>query len=293
MYHLFVEGNEQAWQGEPLQIELSRCVREYTADAITKTYGDLTPAQVDELRRHPCIFAYEAARKLNPKFGLIRNVTVRQGEARIEYEIHQVVPFLTADQLKGLAFELDIGKWEMNRTHWAVKDVDLAKELHRHGITLPAWARSAGSIVDITKHQFDVALSFPGESRALVEEIASALEGRLGPDRYFYDNNYKAQLARPSLDVLLQDIYRNRSKLIVVFIGGDYQSKEWCGIELRAIREIILERGYDRIMFVRLDDGAVEGVLRTDGYIDVRGHSPVEIARFIHERVLLLEGRKS
>jgi len=95
----------------------------------------------------------------------------------------------------------------------------------------------------------------------------------LGPDRYFYDNNYKAQLARPSLDVLLQDIYRNRSKLIVVFVGSDYRRKEWCGIELRAIREILLERGYERIMFVRLDDGEVEGVFRTDGYVDARHHS--------------------
>lgn len=230
----------------------------------------------------------EAAHKLNPKFGQIKTVTVRQGQVRIEYELHDVDPFLTADQLGKLTFELDIRKWEMNRTHWAVKEVNLAKELHQHGIVLPAWARGVGGAVDIAKHQFDVALSFPGESRALVEEIASVLEGRLGPDRYFYDNNYTAQLARPSLDVLLQDIYRNRSKLIVVSIGSDYQRKEWCGVELRAIREIIMERGYDRIMFIRLNDGEVEGVFKTDGYIDAKRFSPDDIARFIQERVALL-----
>jgi hypothetical protein len=288
MYHLLVSGNDQDWQGDPWQSEFGRCIREYTADAITKAYGDFTPTQVDELQRFPCIFAYEAVHERDPKFGLIRNVTARQAQVRVEYEIHQVTSFLTADQLGKLTFELDIGKWEMNRTHWAMKDVDLAKELHRHGITLPAWARDAGGAVDITKHQFDVALSFPGESRAVVEEISGALEGRLGPDRYFYDNNYKAQLARPSLDVLLQDIYRNRSKLIVVFIGRNYQAKDWCGIELRAIHEIILERGYNRIMFVRLDDGPVDGVFKTDGYIDARHHSPAEIAHFIQQRLALL-----
>src|SRR5215207_3818890 len=128
----------------------------------------------------------------------------------------------------------------------------------------------------------------PGRVAAIGRKIAAALEGMLGPDRYFYDNNYKAQLARPSLDVLLQDIYRNRSKLIVVFVGSDYRRKEWCGIELRAIREILLERGYERIMFVRLDDGEVEGVFRTDGYVDARHHSPSEIAHFIQHRVALL-----
>jgi len=288
MYHLFVSGFDQDWNGEPWQIELGRCVREYTAEAITKAYGDLNAAQINDLRRYPCIFAYEAVYKLAPKLGLIRDVAVRQGQVRVEYEIHPVTPFLTADQLERLTFELDISKWEMNRTHWAVKDVDLAKELHRQGIAIPAWTRGGAGGVDIAKHQFDVSLSFPGEARTMVEDVARALEGGLGPDRYFYDNNYKAQLARPGLDALLQDIYRNRSKLIVVFIGRDYQRKDWCGVELRAIREIIMDRGHGRIMFVRLDDGEVEGVFRTDGYIDARKHSAAEISHFIQQRVGLL-----
>jgi hypothetical protein len=144
------------------------------------------------------------------------------------------------------------------------------------------------SIIDLTKHEFDVALSFPGESRKLVEEVAGALNAEMGPDRCFYDNFYKAQLARPSLDVLLQDIYRRRSKLVVVFLGSDYQRKDWCGIEFRAIREIILERGYGRVMFVRVDDGQVDGIFRTDGYIDARQHSAAEIANFIQQRVELI-----
>jgi hypothetical protein len=86
----------------------------------------------------------------------------------------------------------------------------------------------------------------------------------------------------------LQGIYRTRSKLIVIFLSSDYQRKEWCGVELRAIQDIILERGYDRIMFVRTDDGEVDGVFKTDGYIDARRFSPSDIARFIQERINLL-----
>ena len=104
----------------------------------------------------------------------------------------------------------------------------------------------------------------------------------------FYDNNYKGQLARPSLDILLQDIYRNRSRLIVAFLSENYKEKEWCGIEFRAIREIIKEREHERVMFVKMDEGKVEGVFSTDGYIDGRTHSPTEVAEFIRERVSLL-----
>ncbi|MBR2691793.1 MAG: TIR domain-containing protein [Aquamicrobium sp.] len=287
MYNLLVSANPEAWNGEPWQIETGRCVNEYTDDRLRERFGALTPDKVAALVQLPCIFAYESAREQNPRFGIIREVTIRQGQARIEYDIHTVEPFLTREHFEKLTFELDIAKWELNRTHWAVKDVDLAKELHRQGVTLPAWARGIANVVDITKHEFAVALSFPGEARRLVEDVAANVEGRLGPHTYFYDNNYTAQLARPSLDVLLQDIYRNRSRLIVVFLGADYQRKEWCGLELRAIRDIIKERGYDRIMLVRLDDGEVEGVFKTDGYVDARKHSAVEIARFIEERAAL------
>jgi len=288
MYNLLVSWNPESWTGEPWDVELGRCVREYTDDDLTEQFGSLNAAAVAELRKFPCIFAYEGNR-LPPKFGALRTVTSRQGKVRIEYEIQPVSPFLTGEDFDDLLFELDIGKWEMNRTHWAVKNVNLAKELHAKGITLPDWTRLIGKSVDVSRHTFDVGLSFPGEVRPFVEEVAQNLERLLGPNSYFYDNNYVAQLARPNLDLLLQDIYRERSRLVVVFIGGDYQSKDWCGIEWRAIRQIISERrAADRVMFVRMDVGAVEGVLPTDGYVDASRFSPGDIAAMVAERVGLL-----
>jgi hypothetical protein len=288
MYNLLVSAGADAWNGDPWRIEEARCVREYTDDEITREYGELDQVAVGALTKLPAIFAYERSNGVNPKFGVIRDITKRQGLVQIEYEIIPVDPFLTAADLDALTFELDIGKWEMNRTHWAVKDANLAKELHSLGITLPAWVQSVSKAVDISTHSFEVGLSFPGEVRPLVDEVAGHLERLIGPDAYFYDNNYVSQLARPALDVLLQDIYRNRSKLVVVFLSADYQRKNWCGIELRAIRDIIAERDHNRIMFVRTDDGAVEGVFATDGYVDARQHSAEALARFIQERVELL-----
>ena len=288
MYNLFVSANDEAWNREPWQIERSRCVREYTSDEIHERYGSLDAAAVDHLRRLPCIFAYESFNQIDPHFGLIRDLTVRPGEVRVDYELHPLSHFLTASQLEEMTFELDIGKWEMNRTHWAVKDVDLPAELSRKGITLPRWASRAGPRINLADHQFDVALSFPGEARAYVEEVAKNLERLLGPDRYFYDRNYTGQLARPSLDTFLQAIYRDRSRMVVVFAGGDYQLKDWCGIEFRAVREIINAREHDRIMFVRMDDGEVEGIFGHDGYVDARQHSPSDVAGFIEERVAVL-----
>ena len=73
MYNLLVSGNEEAWKGEPWIIEESRCVREYTDKAITEKFGAFTREQVDQIRRMPCIFAYETGCRKEPLFGSIRN----------------------------------------------------------------------------------------------------------------------------------------------------------------------------------------------------------------------------
>ncbi|WP_279629799.1 TIR domain-containing protein [Mucilaginibacter endophyticus] len=288
MYNLFVSGNGQEWTGKPFQIELTRCISEYTNPNLSLRLGKLDPASIGELKRLPCIFAYESGHKLPPKFGFIKDIVIRQGEVRIEYEIQHVEPFLTAEDLEQMTFELDIGKLELYRTHWAVKDVNLPKELHSKGILIPASLRDIANAVDVSKHIFDVALSFPGEARPLVEKIVQELERRLGPNRYFYDNNYVSQLAQPSLDTLLQGIYR-RAKLDVVFLSADYQKKNWCGVEFRAIKDIVFDREFNRVMFIKAGEGSVDGVFNTDGYIDASKFEPNKIAEFILERLRLLD----
>ncbi|MGH1591337.1 TIR domain-containing protein [Methylobacterium phyllosphaerae] len=283
MYNLFVSGNDEAWHGGHFEIELSRCVREYTAPEITERYGCLDRQAAAALKRLPCIFAYEAVHGLPPQFGRIVEVTRRHNDVRIEYRLEPVNPFLTHEDITAMAFELEIGRMEMNRTHWAVKEVNLVRELARKGIPLPSWTQSPR--INISTHQFDVALSFPGEERALVEQIAAELEHNLGPERCFYDRNYAGHLARPGMDVLLQGIYRERSKLIVVFISGSYQTKDWCGVEFRAIRDIINRRQVNRVMYIKTGDGNVEGVLPNDGYVDARHYSPRQLAEFIEQRL--------
>lgn len=287
MYNLFVSADENSWDGRAFEIDLSRCIREYTDREIVEKYQELSEVIIREIKRFPCLFAYESPCEKDPKFGLIRNVIKRGSQVSIEYDIIELVPFLTYQDLGELSFRLDILGWELNRTHWAIKNVNLAEELYAKGITLPQGITKDSKSVDITKHIFDVSLSFPGDVRDYVELVARHLERQMGPNSYFYDNNFKAQLARPSLDILLQDIYRDRSKLIVVFIGEKYQDKKWCGVEFRAIRDVLFNKQHNKIMYIRMDHGEVDGVFNTDGYIDATNHRPEEIANFIAERIEL------
>ena len=107
---------------------------------------------------------------------------------------------------------------------------------------------------DPTKRRFKVALSFPGEKRRYVSRIAKGLTDRLGKNSIFYDKYFEAELAKPNLDVTLQKIYHEDSELIVIFICKEYEQKDWCGLEWRAIRDIIKERRDKDIMPMRFDD---------------------------------------
>lgn len=146
-------------------------------------------------------------------------------------------------------------------------------------------SKAAASPAGLEATRFRVALSFPGQHRGYVESVASLLRAKLGSDAVFYDNYYQPELARPNLDILLQRIYRENSDLIVVFLCEDYVSKEWCGLEWRAVRDIIKEHGDAKVMLLRLDDAAVPGLFGIDGYIDITTWSPGETVEAIEKRL--------
>jgi hypothetical protein len=145
--------------------------------------------------------------------------------------------------------------------------------------------KSLSKVDDI---KFDVALSFPGEKRDYVSEVANILRENLDDDSLFYDFDYQSQLARPNIDILLQNIYKNNAKLIVVFLSKEYTQKEWCGLEWRAIRDIIKSKRDEQIMFVKFDDTQIDGLFGIDGYIDANIFTPKNVANFIMERIKLL-----
>jgi hypothetical protein len=151
----------------------------------------------------------------------------------------------------------------------------------------PKIERVDKSLSKVSEINFKVALSFPGEHRTYVSKVTDILRVRLGKDQVFYDYDYQSQLAIPNLDTMLQNIYRNNSDLVVVFLCKEYADKEWCGLEWRAVRDIIKSKADDKIMFIRFDNQEIDGVFSIDGYIDANKLSEEKVAQFILERVQL------
>jgi hypothetical protein len=122
---------------------------------------------------------------------------------------------------------------------------------------------------------YEVALSFAGEDRPVVDPLARLLRD-LGVT-LFYDRFEQPKLWGKDLYQHLSDIYKNRAKFVVVFVSKHFISKAWPKHELHNAQARAFQGGSEYILPVRLDDTPVPGLNETIGYIDFNevGHEGI------------------
>lgn len=107
--------------------------------------------------------------------------------------------------------------------------------------------------------RFAVALSFPGQHRRFVRNVAERLAEVLGKEHIFFDEWYEAEIRGTDADLKLKRVYRDDAELVVPFFSEHYE-KMWCQIEWRAIRVVLAERReQDAVIPVHLDGTRIEG----------------------------------
>ena len=153
-------------------------------------------------------------------------------------------------------------------------------------ITTPQDAHASG-------RRFRIALSFSGNERSYVEEVADQLAIHFGKTAVFYDQYFRPELARVNLDIYLQRIYQEDSDLVALFFSESYNAKMWCGLEWRAIRNLITNRP-DHIIPIRMSSSDFpEGLFPVDGYLPADRLKPSEIAGDIIARYAQEFGKSS
>jgi hypothetical protein len=136
---------------------------------------------------------------------------------------------------------------------------------------------------------YQVALSFAGEDRPYVAEVAKVLSER--GIRVFYDEYERVNLWGKDLYTHLSEIYRIRSEYTVVFVSQYYAKKLWTNHERRSAQARAFEESREYILPAVFDDTNIEGIPKTVGYIDLRVTRPSELATLIEEK-LAAEGHK-
>src|SRR5262245_56899372 len=116
------------------------------------------------------------------------------------------------------------------------------------------------------KFEFDVAVSFAGENRPIVEQFVSLLEEK--GIKVFYDRSKQAELWGADLFQHLDEVYSKKARFCVVFISAPYAVKPSTRHELKSAQARAMKETGAYILPVRLDDTEVPGIRPTLGYLD-------------------------
>lgn len=129
MYNLLVTAEENAWESTSYRFFRNRFL-EYTVDEVAEHFQVLDEDKIDVLKSYPCLFAYEGT-NTEVKIGKITAIRRHSGILEIEYKFDENIAPVNFSKIEQYKKDLDIRDWEMNRTHWAVKDADLYSILNK------------------------------------------------------------------------------------------------------------------------------------------------------------------
>ena len=132
--------------------------------------------------------------------------------------------------------------------------------------------------------KYHVALSFSGEQRVFVEDVAKILIS--SGLRVFYDAFEKnSTWGRSQLEVF-QNVYAEESDYVVLFISKDYCSKPWPRFEAQQSIMRILQGESGRVLPVRFDQSNLPGLSKDISYLEIKDfRTPALIANEICERI--------
>jgi len=132
-------------------------------------------------------------------------------------------------------------------------------------------------------YKYQVALSFAGEDRQYVNQVAELLKAN--GVRVFYDKFEQVDLWGKDLGIHFDYVYRRQSQYFIPFISTHYKEKVWTNYEVRTAIARAIENKEEYILPVKLDDTELDGIRSTIGYLDERTMSAEELANAIIQKL--------
>jgi hypothetical protein len=133
------------------------------------------------------------------------------------------------------------------------------------------------------KFKYDVAVSFAGEDRPLVEEFVNILASN--NVSVFYDSWEQAKLWGKDLYQYLDMIYSQAAQYCIIFVSKNYVEKAWTKHELKSAQARAFQQNSEYILPIKLDDTELPGIPGTIAYIDIRHVKIDEVARLLLEKL--------
>jgi hypothetical protein len=137
--------------------------------------------------------------------------------------------------------------------------------------------------------EYDVALSFASEDRAVAEKFSNLLSEK--SIKNFLDEYQAGALwGKDMLDHLV-NIYSRKARYCVMFISQYYPLKKWTEVERTSLQKSALRDANEYFLLIRLDDTKVLGITDVTGYRDLRQHSMESIVNLLEQKLTQTKGR--
>jgi hypothetical protein len=114
--------------------------------------------------------------------------------------------------------------------------------------------------------QYDLAISFAGEDKPIVQSYAEAIKVQ-GLNIFFADFE-EVDLWGTNLYDTFDTIYRLKAHYCVIFLSRHYAIKVWTNHERQSAQARALMENREYILPVKLDDTEIPGIIPTIGYLD-------------------------
>lgn len=130
---------------------------------------------------------------------------------------------------------------------------------------------------------YDVALSFAGEQREYARQVANSLVS--SGLRVFFDEFFEAEIWGKDLGDFLDEVYRKKSRYIIIFVSKEYRDKKWTDHERKSALAAALESENEKVLPIQIDGAELNGIRSTTAYLRAADRSPEEIAGLVIAKI--------
>ncbi|WP_423463346.1 TIR domain-containing protein [Promicromonospora sp. MS192] len=135
-----------------------------------------------------------------------------------------------------------------------------------------------------SRYKYDVAVSFAGNDRSIVEKFVEVLEER--HIKVFYDYNQQAELWGKDLRRGLAQIYGEQAQLMIICLSDDYPERDWTTFEFEVGRNAANKRTEDYLLpLVVGNRPPITGLPATYGFLSLQDLPMEKVADFVEEKL--------
>lgn len=141
---------------------------EYTEDAVRQYVAPSGAVDASRLINLPTLVMPElqdSRSRQVARVGHVEGLTLVGRDYRFRFVPNSAVPAIASDRIENVSRFLQIDDWEFNRTHWAVKNIDLYRVLHELVLDQALTPQVFRLPVEVATEQDLVAVMMPFDAR--------------------------------------------------------------------------------------------------------------------------------